>query len=136
MVRNQKMQVSACYKWLLSLLVLLFITACNGDKKDPILGLEPIDGLQSILLSPADPSIAAGLSQKFVALGIYADGTSLDLSDKVVWSSATAAVSTINSQGMALALQPGTSVISASFGGKAASTVFTVTSAELRKSVV
>ncbi len=55
----------------------------------------------------------------------------LDLSDKVVWSSATAAVSTINSQGMALALQPGTSVISASFGGKAASTVFTVTSAEL-----
>lgn len=131
MVRNQKMQVSTCYRWLLSLLVLLFITACNGDKKDPILGLEPIDGLQSILLSPADPSIAAGLSQKFVALGIYADGTSLDLSDKVVWNSATAAVSTINEQGIALALQPGTSVISASFGGKAASTVFTVTSAEL-----
>lgn len=131
MVRNQKMQVSTCYRWLLSLLVLLFITACNGDKKDPILGLEPIDGLQSILLSPADPSIAAGLSQKFVALGIYADGTSLDLSDKVVWNSATQAVSTINSQGIALALQPGTSVISASLAGKAASTIFTVTSAEL-----
>ncbi|MGY5796221.1 Ig-like domain-containing protein [Rheinheimera faecalis] len=131
MVRNQKMQVSTCYRWLLSLLVLLFITACNGDKKDPILGLEPIDGLQSILLSPADPSIAAGLSQKFVALGIYADGTSVDISAKVAWNSATAAVSTINSQGIALALQPGTSVISASLAGKAASTIFTVTSAEL-----
>ncbi|CAI3795494.1 Ig-like domain-containing protein [Rheinheimera sp. MM224] len=131
MFRYQTKQVSAGYRWLLSLVVLLFIASCNGDKKDPIFGVEPIDGLRSIVLSQTDPSLASGLSQQFTALGVYANGTSLDISDKVVWSSATAAVSTINEQGIALALQPGTSVISASFGGKAASTVFTVTSAEL-----
>lgn len=131
MFRYQTKQVSAGYRWLLSLVVLLFIASCNGDKKDPIFGVEPIDGLRSIVLSPADPTLASGLSQQFTALGVYADGTSVDISDKVAWSSATAAVSSINSQGMALALQPGTSVISASLAGQAASTVFTVTSAEL-----
>ncbi len=131
MIRNQKMQVSACYRWLLSLLVLLFITACNGDKKDPILGLEPVDGLQSILVSPANPSIAAGLNQQFTALGVYADGTSLNISDKVTWNSATPAVSTINNQGLASTLQTGTSVITASFVGKSGSTLFTVTDAVL-----
>jgi hypothetical protein len=131
MFRYQTKQVSAGYRWLLSLVVLLFIASCNGDKKDPIFGVEPIDGLRSIILSPADPTLASGLSQQFTALGVYADGTSVDISDKVAWSSATAAVSSINSQGMALALQPGTSVISASLAGQAASTVFTVTSAEL-----
>lgn len=131
MFRYQTKQVSAGYRWLLSLVVLLFIASCNGDKKDPIFGVEPIDGLRSIVLSPADPTLASGLSQQFTALGVYADGTSVDISAKVAWNSATAAVSTINSQGMALALQPGTSVISASLAGQAASTVFTVTSAEL-----
>jgi hypothetical protein len=130
MVGNQKMQLNICYRWLLSLLVLLFMAGCNGDK-DPILGLEPVDGLQSILISPQNPAIAAGLTQQFTALGIYANGTSLDISDKVTWSSATAAVSTINSQGLATALQAGTSVITASFAGKSASTELTVTSAVL-----
>jgi trimeric autotransporter adhesin len=131
MFRYQTKQVSAGYRWLLSLVVLLFIASCNGDKKDPIFGVEPIDGLRSIVLSPADPTLASGLSQQFTALGVYADGTSVDISAKVAWNSATAAVSTINSQGMALALQPGTSVISASLAGQVASTVFTVTSAKL-----
>ncbi len=130
MVGNQKVQLNICYRWLLSLLVLLFITGCNSDK-DPILGLEPVDGLQSILLSPQNPALAAGLTQQFTALGVYANGTSLDISDKVTWSSATAAVSTINSQGLATALQPGTSVITASFAGKTANTLLTVTSAVL-----
>lgn len=130
MVGNQKVQLNICYRWLLSLLVLLFITGCNSDK-DPILGLEPVDGLQSILLSPQNPALAAGLTQQFTALGVYANGTSLDISDKVTLSSATAAVSTINSQGLATALQPGTSVITASFAGKTANTLLTVTSAVL-----
>ncbi|EGM78318.1 Ig-like domain-containing protein [Rheinheimera sp. A13L] len=130
MVGNQKMQLNICYRWLLSLLVLLFIAGCNSDK-DPILGLEPVDGLQSILISPENPTLAAGLTQQFTVLGVYANGTSLDISDKVIWSSATVAVSTINSQGLATALQPGTSVIAASFAGKSANTQLTVTSAVL-----
>ncbi|WP_310275049.1 Ig-like domain-containing protein [Rheinheimera soli] len=110
--------------------MLLFIAGCNSDK-DPILGLEPVDGLQSILISPENPTVPAGLTQQFTALGVYANGTSLDISDKVTWSSATAAVSTINSQGLATALQAGTSVVTASFAGKSANTDLTVTSAVL-----
>lgn len=127
---NTTLYRNSC-RMLFSVLLLLFVAGCNSDKKDPILGVEPIDGLQSIVLSPANPSVAAGLNQQFTALGIYADGTSLNLSDKVSWNSATAAVASVNNQGLARALQPGTSVMTASFAGKTASTVFTVTTAVL-----
>lgn len=118
-------------KGFFALLLLALLAGCNADKKDPVLGVEPIEGLTSIQVSPVNPSLAAGLSQQFTALGIYADGTSMDISNKVSWTSATTTVATVNALGLTQALQTGNSVIRASFAGKTASSLLTVTDAEL-----
>ncbi|WP_229833426.1 Ig-like domain-containing protein, partial [Alishewanella longhuensis] len=118
-------------KGFFALLLITLLAGCNADKKDPVLGVEPIEGLTSIQISPVNPSIAAGLSQQFTALGIYADGTSVDISNKVSWTSATTTVATVNALGLTQALQTGSSVIRASFVGKTASSLLTVTDAEL-----
>jgi len=131
MVTDQKTLYCTSFRWLFSFLMLLLIAGCNGDKKDPVLGLEPIEGLTSIMLSPVNPSAAAGFNQQFTALGVYANGTSLDISDKVVWSSATASVASIDNKGLAAALRAGTALMTASYAGKSGSTLFTVTSAVL-----
>lgn len=117
--------------WFFSIAMALLTAGCNFDSKDPILGPDTIDGLSSMAITPTDPSIPAGLTQKFETLGIYADGTSRNLSNVVTWSSATTAVATIDSNGLATTLVPGTSVIMASFAGKTATTTLTVTTAEV-----
>ncbi|HEY0923312.1 ice-binding family protein [Rheinheimera pacifica] len=131
MVRYQAMLVGRSCRWLLGCLLLTLLAACNADKKDPIFGLDPVEGLTAIVISPVNPTIAVDLNQQFTATGVYANGTSLDISDKVSWSSATTAVASISNQGLAQALQPGTSVITASFGGVSADTLLTVSDVAL-----
>lgn len=118
-------------KGLFALLLLTLLAGCNAEKKDPVLGVDPIQGLTSISVSPQNPSVATGLSQPFTALGIYANGTSIDISSQVSWNSATTAVATVDNSGLVQTLQPGSSVISAAFAGKTASSLLTVTDAVL-----
>ncbi len=73
--------------------------------------------LVSIAISPGDPELAEGISGQFTATGTYADGSTADLTDYVTWSSATLSVATITSSGVASALAPGTSAITASRAG-------------------
>ena len=87
--------------------------------------------LSSIAVTPASPSIAAGTTKQFTAIGTYSDKTAQDISSLVAWSSATASVATVSSQGLATGLSIGTSTISASLSGQTGSTVLTVTAAAL-----
>ena len=133
-------------RWFLGLLMLTLLTACNVDSKDPVLGIDPVEGLTSIVVSPLNASVAVGLEQQFSATGVYADGTSLDISNQVSWvSSATDIVTIVSSpaitgsaadHGMAAALSIGSSQISASLGGVSAQTTLTVTSASLSSMLV
>ncbi|HEY4963701.1 MAG TPA: Ig-like domain-containing protein, partial [Candidatus Saccharimonadales bacterium] len=59
--------------------------------------------LQSITVSPANPTINQYLTQQFTATGHYSDGTSQVLSS-VSWGSGTLATATINSTGLASAV--------------------------------
>ncbi|MFO0888068.1 MAG: Ig-like domain-containing protein [Isosphaeraceae bacterium] len=92
--------------------------------------------LQSIAVTPADPSIAKGLTQQFTATGTYSDDSTQDLTAQVTWASADTAVASISddpgSKGVATAFAQGTSTISAMFGGVSGSTVLTVTAAVLQ----
>jgi hypothetical protein len=45
--------------------------------------------LSSIAVTPANPSVAKGLTQQFAATGTFSDGTTADLSSQVTWASAT-----------------------------------------------
>ena len=91
--------------------------------------------LNSITVTPANPSIAKGTTQQFTATGNYSDGSSFDLTQTVTWASSMTSVATISNaagtKGRATAADVGTTTISAAFGGKTGSTLLTVTPASL-----
>ncbi|MBI1822958.1 MAG: Ig-like domain-containing protein, partial [Nitrospirae bacterium] len=88
--------------------------------------------LQSISVSPANPSIPKGLTQQFTATGNYSNGTSFDITAQVTWSSGTTSVATINANGLGTAVGVGTSTITATSGAISGNTTLTVTAAVLQ----
>ncbi|WP_351124187.1 Ig-like domain-containing protein [Shewanella sp. T24-MNA-CIBAN-0130] len=87
--------------------------------------------LNSIALTPVDPSIANGLTEQFTATGTYSDGTSVDITTSVTWSSADTSVATVVSSGIARGIATGSSVITATSGAISATSMLTVTDATL-----
>ncbi len=87
--------------------------------------------LSLITVTPINPSLVAGLTRQFVATGTYSNGTSVDISALVIWSSGTIAVATVNPGGLATGVGTGTSLITATLGGKTGNTTLTVTAATL-----
>ena len=51
--------------------------------------------LQSIAVTPANPSIAKGATQQFTATGTFSDNSTQNLTAQVTWASATTTVATI-----------------------------------------
>ncbi|MBC7452986.1 MAG: DUF3494 domain-containing protein [Massilia sp.] len=84
--------------------------------------------LQSIVVLPANTSIAAATSQQFVAMGTFSDNTTRDISALATFTSSTPAVASINARtGQASGLAAGTTTITATSGLQSASTGLTVT---------
>ena len=77
--------------------------------------------LQAIVIQPANPSVSAGGTVRFIAVGVYADNSTAYLTSEVTWGSASPSVATISnasgSKGLATTLAAGTSSISALFAG-------------------
>ena len=96
--------------------------------------------LQSIAVSPANPSVAKGETEQFTATGTYSDNSKQNLTSQVTWVSATPSVATISgasgSQGLATGVALGTSTISATLNGVVGSTVLTVSAAVLQSIAV
>uniref|UniRef100_UPI0035651D26 Ig-like domain-containing protein n=1 Tax=Sulfurovum sp. TaxID=1969726 RepID=UPI0035651D26 len=93
--------------------------------------------LQSIALTPANPSLAAGITQQLTATGTYSDGTSIDITASITtWSSAATAVATVNSSGLVSSVDVGSAVISASLDGISGTTTVTTTAAVLESIVL
>ena len=82
--------------------------------------------LQSVVLTPANPSIAVGLSQQFDAIGSYSDGTNHDLTSSSAWSSSNPAIAAINTAGQATAITLGTTTVAATLGTLTGSTSLSV----------
>lgn len=91
--------------------------------------------LESIELTPANPSVPAGVGTTFQATGVYSDGGTQDITELVTWSSSDAAVATISnasgSKGFAQSVGDGTAQIAATLSGKTTTTILTVTAATL-----
>ncbi len=83
--------------------------------------------LQTIAVTPANPSIAKGSTNQFIATGTYSDGTSVDLSASVIWSSDITTVATVNVSGLATGAGVGAATIKAASGVISGSTTLTVT---------
>ncbi|WP_434930268.1 ice-binding family protein [Shewanella sp. HL-SH5] len=90
--------------------------------------------LNSIDVTPINPSIVKGATQQFVATGNYSDASSTDITSTVIWSSGDILVATMNPNGMlnsgrATAIEVGSSVIEATLGVVSANTTLNVTAA-------
>ncbi len=107
------------------------ITATDGSvSASTLLTVNPAT-LNAIIVSPANPTIAAGTTQAFTATGLFSDGSTQNLTTSVTWGSLTSSVASINSSGMATGLVPGQSTITALLGSVSNSTILTVTAAVL-----
>jgi hypothetical protein len=94
--------------------------------------------LNSVAVTPANPSIPNGTTQRFLATGTYSDGTTADLTESSGWTSSnttTADVSTASgTKGLATAKATGTTTIKAAATGTiSGSTTLTVTSSTLQQ---
>jgi hypothetical protein len=87
--------------------------------------------LVSIAVTPETPSIALGTTQQFAAIGTFTDGSTQDLTSTATWSSDTLSVAGVRKTGLSASTGLGTATISASSDPVSASTVLTVTAAEL-----
>jgi hypothetical protein len=87
--------------------------------------------LVSIAVTPANPSFALGTTEQMTATGTYSDGSTLDITSSVTWTSQHPSIATINAQGLATSVAVGTSRVTASLSGINGSTRLTITAAAL-----
>lgn len=109
-------------------LVFIMLAACSGGHSG---SYSPT--LQSLEVTPTNPSAAVGVSEQFTATGIYSDASHQDLTAQVAWSSSSTAVATISGGGMAKGMTGGTTMITASMQNVSGNSTFTVTPAVLNR---
>jgi hypothetical protein len=92
--------------------------------------------LTSLQVSPAQPSLALGVSQVISAAGLYSDNTTQDLTYTATWSSSDPSVAVVGQDALGYqvitAVAAGTTTLSANYAGVTGSTTVTVTSATLQ----
>ena len=115
------------------LLGLLTLSGCANDQGSGNIGQPPAGRtLQSIQISPTNPSVVAGTSIQFTATALYSDNSHTDVTTLVVWNTSGVTIATVGAAtGDAAGLAPGSSTLSASFQGQSASTMLTVSAATL-----
>ncbi len=69
--------------------------------------------LVSIIVSPLNPTVSLDQTQQFIATGTYADGSTKDISDAVIWTSSNTTVAGVNASGLATSTSIGTTQINA-----------------------
>ena len=91
--------------------------------------------LQSIAVTPANPTIASGTERQFVATGAYSDGSMQDITTQVTWSTSDSSVAAISnapdSKGLAFGIASGVVQVIATFSSTSGQTNLTVTQAAL-----
>ena len=93
------------------------LSSCRGFFVDPT--------LQSITVSPSSPSVVKGQTVQLSASGVNNDGSNARLHD-IAWSTSSASIATVNTNGLVSAITAGTATItatSASVNGTATVTV-------------
>jgi trimeric autotransporter adhesin len=109
------------------LLGVSLLVGCGGSGGSSSGGGGTTASLVAIQVTPLNPSINAGATEKFAATGAYSDGSTKDLTATANWLSSSTAVATINTSGLATGVSAGTSTITASLGTISGNTVLTVT---------
>lgn len=73
---------------LMAAAVVVGIAGCGSQSSQPPPPPTPPNKtLTSIQITPANPSVAAGSTQQFAAMGTFSDGSTSDLTASVTWTS-------------------------------------------------
>jgi len=89
-------------------------------------------GLTAIAVTPENPSVAKGLTRKFIATGTFTDSSTADISNIVTWTSGNSSIATVSTTGLASGIALGTTTITASSGVISGNTSLNVTAAVLQ----
>jgi hypothetical protein len=90
----------------------------------------------TVEVTPTNPTVAHNTAQQFRATATYNDGTTADVTSQATWTSSDSAVATLDASGLAKALTPGQTTVSAALNGSTGSTLLTVSSATLQSVTV
>ena len=101
--------------------------ATLGGQNTAVLTIHDTPVLQSIAVTPVNPSITTGQSTQFTVTGHFSDGSTQTLTSGVSWSSSSTSIVTISQSGLAAAVGVGSSMITATDAGFTGSTTLTVT---------
>jgi uncharacterized protein YjdB len=82
--------------------------------------------LESIAVTPVNPSIGVAATEQFTATGTYSDGSTLNLTSTATWSSSSTSVATIAAGGLATAVAVGSTTITATSGTVTGTTTLSV----------
>ncbi len=82
--------------------------------------------LLQISVTPINSTIGVATTEHFTATGTYTDGTSVDITTQVTWTSSNSAIATIDSGGLATGIALGITTITATSGNISGSTFVTV----------
>ena len=82
--------------------------------------------LNSIAVTPPSPTINLGASQLFAAQGTFSDGSVVNITVQVAWSSSDVTVATIKANGLASSASQGTTTIQATLNGVNGTAILTV----------
>src|SRR5208282_5307091 len=125
----KKLQIS------IALMCFGLLAGCGGGSNNSAPG-NPQAVLQTIQVTPAVTSIAAGLSQQFTATGKYSDNSTKDLTNSVVWSSSNTSTATVSNIGMASSKAQGSTTIMATYSNVSGDATLTVTAPALTQLTV
>jgi len=106
------------------MIIAISLYACSSSSTNSGAGSTT---LTTISVTPASPSILAGTSQQFTALGTYSDNSSQNITSSVTWSSSDTSKASISIAGLATAVSAGTTTIMANSGSISGSTIVTIT---------
>jgi 6-phosphogluconolactonase (cycloisomerase 2 family) len=103
------------------------ITATSGSISGNTTLTVTVATLESIAVTPANPTIAQGVALQFTATGNYSDGSTGNITNAVGWSSTNTLVATINGSGLATAVGTGSATINVTGSGIVGSSALNVT---------
>lgn len=95
--------------------LLAVLSACVGGSSGGNVVNPPPATLTSISISPPDPSIVVGATKQFKAMAGYSDGSKVDVSTSATWVSSNPNVATIQPNGLAKGIKPGSANVQATF---------------------
>jgi hypothetical protein len=103
------------------------LSACGGTSGNSNHVITPPPPtLNSVSISPSDPSIVVGKTQQFTATAIYSDGSKTDVTKSSTWVSSDSSA-TITATGLATGKSPGSPNIQATFGSITGLTILDIT---------